>query len=220
MPDPLARWPLDEGTGTTSADTAGNGYAMSLTNMGWSALGGVKTTGAATSFMEPSKSFAFLDLANATFTVAMWINPGADSGTLLHYSAQSDGGGWCTPLLGFDGSGKLVAQVLSSGSTFTSVTDTTALASAWTHVAMTFTPSGSLVLYVGGVPVATTATSTRLVSGTGSVYLTFGGENSAGSGCSKGTLTGGPFGGTFDDVAVYDVALNAAQVAVLAASRP
>jgi hypothetical protein len=218
----VASWLLDEGTGTTSADGTGNGHTMTLVSTTW-ATSGVTTAGSQTSYLQAS---AFTDLTNAStpFTIAMWVNPTTDSGVLAHYSTQSNGTGSCFPLLGFGSGGHLVAQVLGPGATtFTSVTTGKPATGAWTHVAMTFTPSGTLTLYVGGVSVASVASTTRQVpaadAGAGS-YLTFGADGSSGGTCNSGGIGTGGFSGSLDDMEVYNVALTAAQIATLASSQP
>ena len=74
-----AHWKFDEGTGSTVADASGNGHTLTLFNNGW-------TSGeSGTALLDGSNPFALsldgsygtddgtIDLANQSFTVAMWV---------------------------------------------------------------------------------------------------------------------------------------------------
>ncbi len=86
------------------------------------------------------------------------------------------------------------------------IAGTTTVGTGWRHIAVTFTPSGS-TLYVGGVAQGS-AVGGVLDDGAG-VPLSIGAWSGDGAGFMSGAL---------DDVAVWDQALSAGQIAELAAS--
>jgi hypothetical protein len=161
------------------------------------------------------------------FSLAMWIKPTASSGVLAHVSSTTAGTGWCTPFLGYNGAGQIVAQVLhGNGPEPVHYTIATAPKPPplrkWTHVAMTWAPGSFNRLYVNGVKVAETAAAgynTR--NATSSMYVTWGSSNLGGDGaCWPGAIAPGAFKGSLTDLGVYPVELSAAAVAKLAAARP
>jgi hypothetical protein len=160
------------------------------------------------------------------FSLAMWIRPAAASGVLAHVSSDPTGAGWCTPFLGFDAGSHLVAQLLhgtvSDPSSYTVARSAIPLPTGkWTHVAMTWAPGSPNLLYVDGVLVAEAASSGYRAPPPGSAtYVAWGSNNAGGAGCWQGVVAGGAFQGSMTDMNVYDVALDAAQIAQLAARHP
>jgi hypothetical protein len=162
------------------------------------------------------------------FTLAMWIKPTSVEGVLAHVSTTDVGLGWCMPLLGFNESGRLVAQVPHDRgpelSHYAVATDTTSRAlHRWTHVAMTWAPGTGVRLYVDGIEVAGTP-SPRYDAAEERVYVTWGSSNvGGGPGCWKGAIDSsgaGTFDGSVTDERIFSVALDAASIATLAAARP
>ena len=161
------------------------------------------------------------------FSLALWVKPVANSGVLAFLSETEIGTGWATPMLGFDASHHLVSQVLSgkSGdpSSFAVARAPTLLApGGWSHVAMTWTPNGSNVLYVNGVEVARVAAPSYLGAGAGrTMFVSWGSYNLAGIDQSwPGAITTEHLQGVVAKMQVYSSALSAAEVKALAKARP
>ncbi|MFL5322342.1 MAG: LamG domain-containing protein [Myxococcaceae bacterium] len=120
------------------------------------------------------------------FTIAMWIKPSQVGGVLAHVTETPIGSGWAIPFLGFDDSHELVAQLLAgSGSGLSNFTVVRApkaiLPNAWTHVAMTWAPSGKQRLYVNGVEVASVPAGGYYAIGARSfMYVSWGSYNLSG----------------------------------------
>ncbi len=102
---------------------------------------------------------------SAPFTIALWIKPARNGGTLVHLSASPQGNGWCTPLLGYGEDGRLVAEVLEDARSRTPYVAVTApeplAAGRWTHVAMTWAPNASTRLYIDGAEAARASAGRR-----------------------------------------------------------
>jgi Concanavalin A-like lectin/glucanases superfamily len=127
-------------------------------------------------------------------SIAMWIRPTARGGTLAHVSSTEIGTGWCTPLLGYTGDGRLVAQVLvgngADAADFARATDPKRRAlGTWTHVAMTWSPTSGERLYVDGVLAATSATLRRRPVVADAVYVTWGSQNLDGASSKPASST-------------------------------
>lgn len=92
-------------------------------------------------------------------------------------------------------------------------------AGRWTHVATTWSPNGSLRLYVDGVSRATSAAPRYAASGE-PMYIASGSRNVGGELCWRGVIAAGSFDGDVADPRVFDAELDAAQIARIAAAHP
>ncbi len=161
------------------------------------------------------------------FSIALWVEPRSSAGVLVGLSETPIGSGWCAPLLGFDESHHLVAQLLRRGQpdldAFTRATSTRELPrGAWSHVAMTWSPGGMQRLYVDGKPAAEVASGNYFARGAGwPMYLSWGSYNVAGPGlCWPGAIAPTDFDGLVGGMRVEPVEWTAAQVRALAKARP
>jgi hypothetical protein len=219
-PTPIAYYPLTEQTGTTTANqapgaTGGNG---TLNNTTWAGTGeGVTFSGSQTSYIQAS-GFSSLGTTGNAFTLALWVKPTATAGILVNVANQSSGSpGWCTPFIGFNSSGQVVAQVWS-GSTDVAATSPSALTTGtWTHIAETYSTADGVRLYINGTEVASTAAT---YSASGSADYIDWGANQTGNACALGTITNAAYSGGMDLMYVYNAELTAAQVATLASTAP
>jgi len=137
----------------------------------------------------------------------MWVNaPTATGADLFHASASS---GWCTPFLGLTAAGKPAAQVWEG------VANGVAAANAitpntWTHLAMTWSTTNGLRLYVNGVVAASNvAFNTYQASGQVDTGLL---GNTSNPGCSTGLVAEVPYTGLMDSVQVYSRERTAVEV--------
>ncbi len=164
--------------------------------------------------------------AHKPFSLVAWIKTSKPAGVIAQLSDSPIGAGYCTAVMGFDSSGRLVAQVLH-GSTPELASYTIATSSAllriddWSHVAMTWSPDSATTLYVDGHQVATAAARGYLAPGIGvSTYVTWGSGNLAGDGCCCGAVSAGDLDGWMTGMKIFDHELTAAEIAEAAAHRP
>ena len=224
-PTPIAYYPLTEQTGTTTANFEGASDTGALHSTTWAGAGeGVTFAGTAASYIQASgfTSLATSSASAESFTLALWANPTATAGVLIDVSNSAAGSGWCTPFLGFNSSGQVVAQVWT-GADAAAVSPSALATGVWSHIAMTYsggTSGGTLDLYINGSLVASqTAAYTPSGSGSPADYLSWGSDLGQ-TACAHGTITQGGYQGGMDMMYVYNAALTASQVATLALTAP
>ncbi|MFC3992333.1 LamG-like jellyroll fold domain-containing protein [Actinoplanes siamensis] len=206
---PVARWKLNDGTGTRAADSAGNSPAdVTSGAVAWSSDGGGSAVLSGNGYLTSNN--AVVDTRRA-FTVSAWVKI-ADKNQL--YRAVSGGGGkQQSPFdLAYDQeSGRWRFIVVSDDAADTSsgteaLSTSTPAANTWTHLTGVYDPADqSTKLYVGGT---LESTSTGAIFGTtGPVYI--------GTGMWNNEL-GNNLNGGIRDVQVYQQALSATDVKALA----
>jgi hypothetical protein len=218
----IAIYPCSEGTGTTTADSTGNGHTGTLSGASWSSPG-IAVTGSTSSYVTAS-GFNELGSNSTSLTLMTWVYPLAttSSGTLFHPSQTNAGAGWCFPYIGFDGTGKLVTQILygASSSSVTAVSGPTLPAKQWSHVAMTINAAtGTVTMFVNGVQQGTATNGSYYTSGA-SMYDFWGSDGPSGSSCWHGNISSGAFDGVLDDMEMYGSVLSTAEIASRAATPP
>ncbi len=182
-------WKFDEGTGTTAADSSGNGCTASLLN-------GATWSGASVSLDGINDLVSIPDGAwnrAAPLTIAFWYYKTANSGGYFvdHGFTGANAGS-------FDFSNARF-NIYDSTQTNRYLTLTNIL-SAWTHLAVTITPT-EMRAYQNGVLTGTTATISGFPKRSGALYL--GG---------RGETNSLYQGGQIYDLRIYDDALNPDQV--------
>jgi alpha-N-arabinofuranosidase len=217
LPAPAAHWAFDEGTGTSAADTSGNGYALALTGAAaWGAAkaGAYSLDTTATGFAEHAG--AVVD-TSAAFSVAAWVRLSRTDGyqtfvsvdgtavSAFYLQLRADTGAFAFTRLPADSTDANNAAAVA-GATFAPETGT------WYHLVGVDDPTAGLVrLYVNGVL-------------EGEAEYDHGWKNTAGT-----TAVGrGLYGGAkvdqayalIDETTVYATALTAAQAAALAGVDP
>lgn len=168
-----------------------------------------------------SEGLVPLGVVDQPFTVSLWVKPELARHVLVHASAKPTGDGWCTPLLGFDAEGRLAGQVVwgKRPESFLSATGPTLPEGRFSHVAMTWSPSAGVILFVDGEEAARAAPShgrERHFHTRGSgvpLYLTFGSDQ--GAACWSPRVARGAFTGALDEVTVANRAFSAREVAAL-----
>ena len=215
----LAHWTFDEGSGTTAADSSGNGLTAELAG-----APGSWVTGQAGSGYELGQSDSRFELADSSslqvtgsVTVAAWVKPFGESnfgviagidqtgGTASDmYSLKTDARNNLTwQVIGADGNVNLVGGNLSALSNG---------GADWIHVAGVCDPENNFAaLYVNGVEVASTPTVPDSIQSVNTPFQI--GHNASDSG-------GFPFLGAVDEVRVYDEALSESDLAELAEGSP
>ncbi|CAF0817442.1 unnamed protein product [Adineta steineri] len=144
--------------------------------------------------------------------MSLWIQrTSTGGGTLVHYSAQTDGQGWCIVPIGFSSAGNITANIWYPNN---QVTGPVLSANTWAHIATTYSQTHGLTLYVNGVSVGSTTAQNNDAPGT-PVILTLG-NSLSGSWCQSQSIAIGTFYGYLDEFRVYSRELSAAEVSELA----
>ncbi|CAF4427058.1 unnamed protein product [Adineta steineri] len=87
--------------------------------------------------------------------MSLWIQrTSTGEGTLVHYSTETDGQGWCTVPIGFSSAGNIIATAWKPDK---QITGPVLSINTWTHIATTYSPTNGLRLYVNGASVGGTS---------------------------------------------------------------
>jgi type II secretory pathway pseudopilin PulG len=211
-------WKLDETSGTTAADSSGNGNNGTLTNMAGSEWttgqidGALAFNGTSNYVSIPTLDSKFSN--TSTFTAAGWFKTTQSTGL------QTIVGQWGTPashvVFGWEVlvvNNKVAARFGLANFTSPQITGTSTVNDGnWHDFALVYRayPSSS-VLYVDGSSQGTGAMNFYSAPPYMKFRIGDGSYNAHG-----GAEGGGPFQGTIDDVRIYNRALTAAEVAQLA----
>jgi hypothetical protein len=203
LPQLIAGWAFNEGSGSTTADASGHGHTGTINGATWTTTGckyGACLSFTGTGHNVTTPDAADLDLGTG-FTIMAWVKPTTTAGwrpvlikengtnleAYLLYSNPSNQGAYFT----------------DSGNVEKSVTGGSAISTTqWTNVAMVRNGT-TLSYWVNGVSVAsTTVSSLPVVASSG--ILAIGGH----------TFWGGEwYSGVLDDVRLYNAALTSSQLA-------
>lgn len=161
-----------------------------------------------------------LGISNQAFSFSLWIQPTANigGGTILHVANGPDGfdhGGsaWCMPFMGFDSDSRLTIQGFN-GYAF-SVIGPTLSVNEWTHVAQTYSYTNGITLYINGIQVGTSGSTSYSASGIPN-YVFVGYYGPLGCTCTTDAIIPGVFYGAVDELRLYSRELSASDVCVLA----
>ncbi|GAA3607846.1 LamG-like jellyroll fold domain-containing protein [Microlunatus ginsengisoli] len=200
----VGAWSFNEGTGTTAADSSGQGNNGTLSGgPTWTSAG---KYGGAITFDGVNDMVAIpdansLDLSN-NLTVAAWVRPTAQ-GAWRTAVLKERTSGLTYALYANGATGNRPNGTLAIGTQDREVNGTTGLtANTWTHVALTYDGT-TMRLYVNGTQVASRAQTGSAPNGTGPLRI---GGNA---------VWGEWFTGQIDEVRVYSRALSAAEVGTI-----
>lgn len=203
---------FDENADTNAIDKTGRHLATLLHGAQWAPgrrRSGVKLTGGAHVRIDGLLEYG---LPDKPFSITLWARPLTNTRVLLHTASTETGGqGWCMPLLGHDSTGHLTAQVPFGGDakSILSATGPVLALGTWTHLAITWSGSDGLRLYVAGALVASGAPASpserRRDAPAAPVRLFVGGDNDAA--CWTKSIEPGSWNGVVDDLRVFDYAL-------------
>jgi hypothetical protein len=209
----LGHWHLNEGTGSTSADSSGNGNTAVLTGSPtWSTqgyVGDALTFNGTSNYAEAPIGTWFG--SNNTLSVSAWVYAtSTTNGPIFGVTQSNPPGSWNMPFLSINGATAWVG--LWTGSAGNYVSATVSL-NNWHHLAMTYDPAGSGTrkFYVDGALSATTT-------------MTYGGSNAFDYWATyipgdKPTGVSAYFKGTLDEVRAYNRALTAAEIQLIYYAR-
>lgn len=147
------------------------------------------------------------------FSFSLWIKPNEiHQSTLIHISTLPSGSStWCLVFLGLDSRGNIVGCPWSKVEG--DITGPVITIGSWTHIAISFSPSNGLRLYVNGTLYSSGTTG---YSASGSSNYVFVGSPAAGTGCFGGSAIGGQYNGFVDELRIYSRELTASEVTALA----
>ncbi|CAF4190164.1 unnamed protein product, partial [Adineta steineri] len=159
--------------------------------------------------------YVLLGVESSSFSMSLWIQrTSTGEGTLVHYSTETDGQGWCTVPIGFSSTGNIIATAWAPDN---QVTGPVLSINTWTHIATTYSPTNGLILYVNGASVGGTGAQSNGAP-IEVVILTLG-NSLSGGGCNSQSIATGTFSGYLDEFRVYSRELSATEVAVLSKDK-
>ncbi|CAF1401249.1 unnamed protein product [Adineta steineri] len=155
--------------------------------------------------------YVLLAIEDSSFSMSLWVQrTSTGEGTLVHYSTETDGDGWCTVPIGFSSTGNIIATAWAPDN---QVTGPVLSINTWTHIATTYSPTTGLILYVNGTSVGGTGVQSNAASWI-VVILTLGNSLSGGE-CSSQSIATGTFSGYLDEFRVYSRELSATEIYAL-----
>ena len=197
-PGLVAAFSFNEGTGTTVADSSGNGNNGTITNGTWTTSGrfanALVFNGSNALVTIPDASSLHL---TAAMTLEAWVNPSAVNSTWRDVIYKGNDNYY---LEGTSTSNSAPAIGGTFGGANANVYGTAGLAvNTWAHLAATYDGS-TLRLYVNGTQVSSTARTGSIATSTNPLQI--GGDS----------IYGQYFNGLIDEVRIYNVALTQAQI--------
>ncbi len=194
----VAAYAFDQGSGTTVTDASGNGHTGTITNATWSTSGkyGHALQFNGTNALVTIPNSASLELSSG-MTLEAWVNPSTvDAGWRdVIYKANDN-----YYLEATSTNGALPDAGMIAGGSYADAFGTATLPpNTWSFLTETYNGS-TLLLYVNGTQVASTAHTGAIATSTGALQI--GGDSTYGQ----------YFAGLIDEVRIYSVALTAAQI--------
>ena len=203
---PAGYWRLSDGSGTVAADSSGHGdpgtYEPGVTLAQPGPLAGNADTSARLNGGYVSVPDSAAISPAGPFTLEAWVRPASvvpapGPGIIEKYDTPANNG----YALRLDGSNRVQAWILGASS-YVNVTGSTVLpVGQWSYVAAVY-DGHSLTVYVNGMPDGTAATTLNPAAGQDSMKIG-----------ARGDDANQRFDGNLAEVAVYDQALSAQQVA-------
>jgi uncharacterized protein len=202
--NPVVHYKFDETSGTTAADSSGNGKTATLTAATWAAgkiNNAVSMSGSTQYVSMPTGIVSTLN----DFSIATWVKLNAVTTWTRIFDI---GTGTTVNMFLTPTSGTAIRFAITTGGSGSEqrINGTAALPSGtWKHVAVTLSGSTG-VLYVDGVQVGTNTAMTLKPSSLGNTNLNYIGKSQYGDPYLNGLV---------DDFRIYDRALSAAEVQAL-----
>ena len=207
LPAPKAWYRFDESSGTTAADSSGNGRTGTLVNgPAWTtgeSSGGLAFNGTSQYVTVPA-----LNLNSNTVTMSAWIKrsgtPSDYTGVVFYRNGSGTASG-----ISLRSTGALAYHWNDANGTWNWASGLTVPDGVWTFVALVITPSNA-TMYMqpagGAMQSAVNAVANAIQAFSGVIDI------------GQDTLGGRFFNGSADDVRIYNTSLSAAQVTQLYSS--
>ena len=159
-------------------------------------------------------NLVLLGTTNQSYSFSIWINPTIiNKGTIIHASQNSAGNGWCVPMLGFTNSSAIGVQSWTGN--IIDLTGPVAVANAWTHIAITYSATNGLCLWINGSKYGSGTVGFSYITPNVPVFVTIGSPVN-GQGCFTSIINKGEYTGYIDEFALYSRELNSADINNLA----
>jgi hypothetical protein len=173
--------------------------------------------GSSSSYFQAS-GFASFGITSQAFSIVLWVQPQALSGTLVQVSTNSSGTGSCASFLGFSSNGSLVAQMKTNTSYATVLYPSLLPLTSFTLIVQTWSSTNGLRLYINSYLVGSTTATSYSATLNWVNYVTVGGCLSGCSNCtapSGNSIVPGPFAGAVDSFRIYSRELTSSEVCTL-----
>ncbi len=213
----VGHWKLDEGSGTTSVDSSGNGNTATLSGATWTTgySGDAVAGNGSSSYVSANLGSTFG--SNSALTASAWVYATATTnGPVFGVTSIPAGGGWNMPFLSIAGAtayGWLWGVPGTDG--VSSPLAATVSLNAWHFLAITYSPSGGSGterFYVDGT-LAGTASGSYQPSGLVDTWST------TIPGAKPAAVTNNFLNGKVDEVRAYSRALSASEITILYNAR-
>jgi len=204
----MAAYPLNEGSGTTIADSSGNGNTGAISGVGWSASG---KYGSALSFSGTAGNVSIPNSPSvnisSSYTVSAWINPTSLSSSqykTILIKGSSSCGYWLQLTNANQISGGFELSSNCSSYTEHITTGVSLQTNTWYHIATVFdNAANTFKIYLNGNQILSQTENSAPVPNTGN--LTFGQSGYAGGNYER-------WSGLIDEVRVYNRALTQSEI--------
>jgi fibronectin type 3 domain-containing protein len=202
---------FDETSGTTAADSSGNGRNATLVNGPVFAPGKIDNS---LVFASASSRYATLPAGVVSalndFTISTWVKPTSHSNwaRVFDFGSGTATNMFFAPQNGANGKPRFAIKISNSAEQLIDGAEPLA-AGVWTHVAVTLSGSTG-TLYLNGVAVGTNNAMSFRPSGMGNTNLNY---------LGKSQYPDPYFNGALDDFRIYSSALNASEIGILAAGQ-
>ncbi|CAF0887660.1 unnamed protein product [Didymodactylos carnosus] len=150
---------------------------------------------------------------NRPFTFAVWISPSSiNGGVIIHISNYQGGYGTYQDILSLTYSGQIMTQIPASNGYYPSVIGPFISLNTWTHIAITFSTTNGLTLYVNGTSQGSTGSISSYSNSGGLMYVTLGYNQ----GYAASNVVNLPFQGSMDEFYAYRREMSSSEINSLA----
>lgn len=154
----------------------------------------------------------YLGIDNQPYSLSIWVNPTTTAvGTIIHVSSTTASIPWSMPMLGFTSAGNVGVQGCTASAAI-SLTGPVVPTATWTHLAVTYSPSDRLRLWVNGTQFGSPSATFTSSSIDAPVTITLGASVGNHSVCTSGVISMGQYAGYMDEFRLFSRELNATDV--------
>ena len=152
------------------------------------------------------------------YSLSIWIQPTSiTSGTIIHVASSTTHSSWSFPILGFTSMGRISAHGCSSSGSVPLIGSSLDVGS-WTHLAITYSPTTALRLWINGTQIATSSSAFNSSTPDIPLVVILGTSPNLAGACSSTSIVTGQYMGIMDEFRLYSRELSAADILDLAQS--
>ena len=168
-----------------------------------------------TSSYFQASGFVLLGQSYRPYSFAMWLRPlVTTSGTIVHISQTAIGTGWCVQFIGFNSTGRIIINSITTGNALVPIFGPVLKMGEWVHIAQTYSQTNGLRLYVNGVLYEQTSAFPYAASGVPMIMTL--GQPLSGGYCARSLINTGQYYGQIDEFYLFSRELTHADVTALA----